>query len=322
VLRSQKRKGVCLMNKLSGRNFMDLDDFTREEIMLILETTRELKLETKRGLFHPYLKHKSLGCIFDQPSTRTRISFELGIQQLGGYVTYLKPGEIHLGKKESIYDTAKVLSRYFDAIMIRWNNYQEMKELADAADVPVINGMTEKNHPCQALADIYTVIEKFHDLAGKKVVFFGDRTQPAHSLGVICSKLGLTFVHCSPKKYAIQPEYSEIFDRNNRISGGRYYHTDEIDKACAGAHVIYTDVWWWIGQEQEEEERRNLFAPYQVTAEILSKCDQNVIFEHCLPAMRGVEVTDEVMDGPHAAIYDQAENRLHTEKAVMVLIMS
>jgi ornithine carbamoyltransferase len=310
------------MNKLSGRNFMDLDDFTKEEIMLILETTRDLKLETKRGKFYPYLKHKALGCIFDQPSTRTRISFELGIQQLGGYVTYLKPGEIHLGKKESIYDTAKVLSRYFDAIMIRWNDYAEMKELADSADIPVINGMTEKNHPCQALADIYTMMEKFADLNNKKVVFFGDRTQPAHSLGVICSKLGLNFVHCCPEKYAILPDYTEVLERNNRLSGGTYQHTADIDEACSGAHVVYTDVWWWIGQEEEEEERRRLFAPYQVTAEILAKCDDNVIFEHCLPAMRGVEVTDEVMDGPHAVIYDQAENRMHTEKAVMVLIMS
>jgi ornithine carbamoyltransferase len=311
-----------MLNSLSGRDFMDLDDYSREEIMLILETTRELKLEAKRGLFHPYLKHKSLGCIFDQPSTRTRISFELGIQQLGGYVTYLKPGEIHLGKKESIYDTAKVLSRFFDAIMIRWNNYEEMKELADSATVPVINGMTEKNHPCQALADIYTVMEQFNDLNGKKVVFFGDRTQPAHSLGVICSKLGLNFVHCSPKKYAILTDYSDIFHRNNQLSGGTYMHTDNIDKACSGAHVIYTDVWWWIGQEEEEDERRKLFAPFQVTSEIISKCDKNVIFEHCLPAMRGVEVTDEVMDSAHSVIYDQAENRMHTEKALMVLLMS
>ncbi len=301
---------------------MDLDDFTAEEIMLILQTTRDLKLEVKRGYFHPYLQHKALGCIFDQPSTRTRISFELGMQQLGGYVTYLKPGEIHLGKKESIYDTAKVLSRYFDAIMIRWNDYNEMKQLADAADVPVINGMTEKNHPCQALADIYTMIEKFDDIRGKKVVFFGDRTQPAHSLGVICSKLGLNFVHCCPEKYAILSDYSEIFERNNLISGGTYKHTAEIDEACAGAHMVYTDVWWWIGQEEEEADRRKLFAPYQVTAELLTKCDKNVIFEHCLPAMRGVEVTDAVMDGPHAVIYDQAENRMHTEKAVMVLLMS
>jgi len=310
------------MNKLTGRSFLDLDDFTREEIMLILDTAKDLKSEAKRGFFYPYLRHKALGCIFDQPSTRTRISFELGIQQMGGYVTYLKPGEIHLGRKESIYDTANVLSRYFDAIMIRWNNHAEMEQLARAAEVPVINGMTEKNHPCQALADIFTIMEKLETGSRWKVVFCGDRTQPAHSLGLICSKLGLDFVHCSPEKYAIGEDYTAIFNRNNRLSGGSYYHTPDIDKACRGANVIYTDVWWWIGQEQEEEERRKLFAPYRVTSDMLARCDQNVLFMHCLPAMRGTEVTDEVMDGPHAAIYDQAENRMHTEKALMVLLMS
>ncbi|HED23670.1 MAG TPA: putrescine carbamoyltransferase, partial [Firmicutes bacterium] len=196
------------MDRLTGRDFMDLENFTREELLMILETSRDLKLEAKRGYYYPYLKHKSLGCIFDQPSTRTRVSFELGIQQLGGYVTYLKPGEIHLGRKESIKDTARVLSRFFDAIMIRWNNYAEMKELADYATVPVINGMTEINHPCQALADIYTIMERFDEIRDKKVVFFGDRTQPAHSLGMICSKLGLNFVHCCPEQYKILPDYT------------------------------------------------------------------------------------------------------------------
>ena len=300
---------------------MDIDDFTRDELMLVLETTKQLKLETQRGYFNPYLQNKALGCVFDQPSTRTRISFELGIQQLGGYGLYLKPGELHLGKKESIYDTSKVLSRFLDGIMIRWNNYNEMKELADTADVPVINGMTEKNHPCQALADIFTMMEKFDDISGMKVVFFGDRTQPAHSLGVLCSKLGLDFVHCSPKKYAILNDYSDIFEKNNKVSGGTYMHTDDIDEACEGANMIYTDVWWWIGQESEEGERRKAFTPYQVNDDIISKCDKNVIFEHCLPAGRGVEVTDSVMDGAHSVIFDQAENRMHTEKAVMVLTM-
>jgi ornithine carbamoyltransferase len=310
------------MKTLRGRHFLDLDDFTREELLLILETTRDLKLEAKRGVFTPYLTGKALGCVFDQPSTRTRISFELGIQQLGGYGLYLKPGEIHLGKKESIYDTAKVLSRFLDGIMIRWNNYAEMKELADSADVPVINAMTEKNHPCQALADIYTLMEKFGDIRGLKVVFFGDRTQPAHSLGVICSKLGLHFVHCSPGRYAIQREYSDIFERNNAASGGSYTHTEDIEEACRGAHLVYTDVWWWIGQEHEEAERRKAFAPYQINADLLARCERNVIFEHCLPANRGLEVTDEVMDGSHAVIFDQAENRLHTEKALLVLLLS
>lgn len=310
------------MNSLTKRNFIHLQDFSREELMLILETTKELKLESQRGYYHPYLRGKSLGLIFDQASTRTRISFELGIQQLGGIALYLKPGEIHLGKKESIYDTAKVLSRFHDAIMIRWNNYKELKEFADHADVPVINGMTEKNHPCQALADVYTMMERFDKLEGLNVTFFGDCTQPAHSLALICSKLGMNYTHCAPKKYWIQHEWIDLYEKNNKISNGRFSQTEDIDEATNGCNCVYTDVWWWIGQEQEEQERRDAFAPYQVTAEILKKCDKNAIFEHCLPAGRGMEVTDAVMDGPHSVIFDQAENRMHTEKALMVLIMA
>jgi len=310
------------MHSLTGRDFLDIDDFSREELLLILETARQLKLEAKRGHFPRYLENKALGLLFDQPSTRTRISFELGMQQLGGYVLYLKPGEIHLGKKETIGDTARVLSRYLDAIMIRWNNHREMKELADGAEVPVINGMTEVNHPCQALADVLTVMERFDSLEGLKVAFFGDRTQPANSLGALCSKLGLSFVHCAPGKYAIEPQWAELFRRNNARSGGSFLQTEDIAEATRGTHVVYTDVWWWIGQEREEGERRQAFAPYQVNEALIARCDRNVIFEHCLPASRGLEVTDGVMDGPHSVIFDQAENRMHTEKALLVLLLS
>ena len=311
-----------MKTSVKGRNFMHINDFTREELMLILETTRELKLETQRGLYPKYLENKALGLIFDQPSTRTRISFELGIQQLGGYALYLKPGEIHLGKKESIYDTAKVLSRFLDGIMIRWNNHKEMQELADAADIPVINGMTEDNHPCQALADVYTMMERFGNLEGRKVVFFGDRTQPAHSLAMLCAILGIDYVQCAPEPYHMLPDWTEPILANCKKSGASFTQTADIDKATEGAHMVYTDVWWWIGQEHEVEERRKAFWPYRVTEEMLAKCDKDVIFEHCLPATRGQEVTDEVMDGPHSAIFDEAENRMHTEKAVMVLTMA
>jgi ornithine carbamoyltransferase len=310
------------MHSLSGRDFLDIDAFTREELLLMLETARQLKLEAKRGYFPRYLENKALGLVFDQPSTRTRISFELGMQQLGGYALYLKPGEIHLGKKETIGDTAGVLSRYLDAIMIRWNDYREMKELADGAEVPVINGMTEVNHPCQALADVLTIMERFGTLEGLKVAFFGDRTQPANSLGALCSKLGLTFVHCAPAKYAIDPQWSQMFHRNCARSGGTFIQTEDIAEATRGTHVVYTDVWWWIGQEQEEAERRKAFATYQVNEALIDACDKNVIFEHCLPASRGLEVTDGVMDGTHSVIFDQAENRMHTEKALLVLLLS
>jgi ornithine carbamoyltransferase len=310
------------MSRLRGRHYLHIQEFTREELVLILETARELKLEAKRGLYQPLLQGKALGMVFDQPSTRTRISFEIGIQQMGGYALYLRPGELHLGKKETISDTARVMGRYLDGLMIRWNNYEEIREFAEHSDIPVINGMSDVNHPVQALADAFTMMERFGVLKGLKVTFFGDRTNVANSLALICSKLGLDYTHCAPMKYWILPEWTDLIEKNCGSSGGTFFQTEDIDEATHGCQVVYTDVWWWIGQEHEEAERKTAFAPYRVTVEILDKCDRNVIFEHCLPASRGVEVTDEVMDGPHSVIFDQAENRLHTEKALMALVMT
>jgi ornithine carbamoyltransferase len=316
-----KHEEVVAMAGLRGRHYLHLQDFTREELSLILETTQGLKLEAKRGLFQPLLRGKALGMVFDQPSTRTRISFEIGIQQLGGYALYMRPGELHLGKKETISDTARVMSRYLDGLMIRWNNFREIKEFAEHANIPVINGMSDINHPVQALADVFTMMERFGDVRGLKVSFFGDRTNVANSLALICSKLGLNYTHCAPKPYWILPEWTTLIEENCKASGGTFSQTEKIDEATQECQVVYTDVWWWIGQEHEEAERKKAFAPYRVTADILNKCEKDVIFEHCLPAARGVEVTDEVMDGPHSAIFDQAENRLHTEKALMTLVM-
>jgi ornithine carbamoyltransferase len=310
------------MTGLRGRHYVHIQEFSGEELMLILETARALKLEARRGLYQPLLKGKALGMVFDQSSTRTRISFELGIQQMGGYALYLRPGELHLGKQETISDTARVISRYLDAVMIRWNNFEEIEEFAENADIPVINGMSDINHPVQALADAFTMMEKFGALKGLKVTFFGDRTNVANSLALICSKLGLNYTQCGPKKYWIMPEWTRLFQRNCETSGGTFSQTENIDEATHGCHVVYTDVWWWIGQEHEKPERRKAFTPYRVTAEILDKCERSAIFEHCLPASRGVEVTNEVMDGPHSVIFDQAENRLHTEKALMALVMA
>lgn len=307
------------MSDLRGRDFLYLQDFTEEELMFVFETTRDLKLQMKRGVFDPILKNKALGMLFDQPSTRTRISFEVGMQQLGGIVVYLRPGEIHLGKKESLHDTAKVFDRYLDGIAIRWNDMRVIDELAEYASIPVINGMSDINHPVQTLADFYTAYEKFGHLKGLKMAFFGGATNVSHSLMIACSKLGLHFCHCGPKKYFPPHEYIDQVNENNRTSGGKLTLTEDIDKATEGCHIAYTDVWWWIGQEEEKAEREEAFAPYRVTREVLSKCDPNVIFEHCLPAMRGNEVTDEVIDGPHSVVFDEAENRLHTEKAVLAL---
>jgi ornithine carbamoyltransferase len=310
------------MSSLRGRHFLHIDNFDREELMLILDTAKELKLEAKRGVYQPLLNGKALGLHFDQSSTRTRISFEIGIQQMGGYALYLKPGELHLGKKETIGDTARVMSRYLDGVMIRWNNFEEIKEFAQYSSVPVINGMSDINHPVQALADIFTIMEKHGSVSGLKIAYFGDAAHPDHSLAFICSKLGLEYVHCSPEKYFISSKWVNLLEENCKFSGGRFWQTEDVDEAARGSRAVYTDVWWWIGQEGEERERRKAFATYQVTAEILSKCERDVIFEHPLPAFRGVEVTDEVMDGPHSVIFDEAENRLHTEKALMCLLMT
>ena len=309
------------MRRLRGRDYLDVQDFDREELMHILETSRQLKLEAKRGVFQPLLENKSVGLLFDQPSTRTRISFELGVQQMKGIALYLRPGEMHLGKKENICDTARVMSRYLDAIMIRWNNFTEMQQLAEHADIPIINGMSDVNHPCQALADVLTMIERFGPLPGLNVTFMGDGTNVAFSLAKLCTRLGINYTQCGPRQYWLRPEQADLLTENCKLSGSDFTQTEDIDRATENCHVIYTDVWWWIGQEAEEAERKERCSPYRVTAEMMAKCDKNAIFEHCLPALRGLEVTDEVMDGPHSAIYDQAENRLHTEKAVMALVV-
>ena len=309
------------MRRLRGRDYLDVQDFDREELMHILETSRQLKLEAKRGVFQPLLENKSVGLLFDQPSTRTRISFEVGVQQMKGIALYLRPGEMHLGKKENICDTARVLSRYLDAIMIRWNNFTEMRELAEHADIPIINGMSDVNHPCQALADVLTMMERFGSLRGLNVTFMGDGTNVSYSLAKLCTKLGINYTQCGPRQYWLRSEYADIIAENCKLSGSCFTQSEDVDHASKNCHVIYTDVWWWIGQEAEEAERKDRCTPYRVTAEMMAKCDKNAIFEHCLPALRGLEVTDEVMDGPHSAIYDQAENRLHTEKAVMALLI-
>lgn len=310
------------MRRLRGRDYLDVQDFDREELMHMLETSRQLKLEAKRGVFQPLLENKSVGLVFDQPSTRTRISFELGVQQMKGIALYLRPGEMHLGKKENICDTARVMSRYLDAIMIRWNNFTQMQELAEHADIPVINGMSDVNHPCQALADVLTMMERFDRLPGLNVTFMGDGTNVSYSLAKMCTKLGINYTQCGPRQYWLRPEYADIITENCKLSGSCFTQTEDVEQATKNCHVVYTDVWWWIGQEAEEAERKDRCTPYRVTAEMMAKCDKNAIFEHCLPALRGLEVTDEVMDGHHSAIYDQAENRLHTEKAVMALVIA
>jgi putrescine carbamoyltransferase len=262
--------------------------------------------------------------IFEEASTRTRVSFEVAMTKLGGHALYLKPGEIHLGQKENIADTARVLSRMVDAVEIRAFHHETVTSFAKYATVPVINGLTDYNHPTQALCDVFTMRE--HKLPEKglrdlTVVFIGDATNVCTSTAMIVTMLGGTFVHARPEQYSIERQWPSVIDEvkhNESLYGGRYVATTEVEDAVRTADFVYTDLWWWFGQEEEIPDRTAAFQPrYQVTSELLALAPDHVKFMHCLPASRGVEVTDAVMDGPRSIIYDQSENRLHTEKGLL-----
>ncbi len=307
--------------KLSGKDILTVQDLTQEDIWLIYETARELKRAYYRGDLPQLLRGKNLAMIFEEPSTRTRVSFEVAMNQMGGSALYLRPGEIHLGQRETIGDTARVLSRYVDAIMARLLKHETLEELARYATVPVINGLTDWFHPVQALTDIYTIWEKFGDIKNVKMVFFGDATNVANSLLLITSRLGMNFTFCGPKKYWPKERVMKMVNQNIQETGANITITENIDEAIEGAQVVYTDLWWWVGQEHEAEERKKAFRPYQVNKALMEKADKNAVFMHCLPAARGMEVTDDVIDGPWSIVFDQAENRLHVERAILVLLM-
>lgn len=304
------------------RHFIDTQDFSREELLRIIDLIRLLKEADRDGACPQLLAGASLGMIFEEPSTRTRVSFEVAMTKLGGHALYLKPGEIHLGARESIGDTARVISRMVDVIEARTLKHQTVLDLAANAAVPVINGLTDYNHPTQVVCDIFTMIE--HAPAGKplaelKVAFIGDATNVCSSLMMICTRMGMHFTHAAPKRYQA-PEASQAIARANaEASGGSFTVTDDVTAGVHDADFIYTDLWWWIGQEAEIPDREAAFMPdYQINETLLARAPAHAKFMHCLPASRGVEVTDAVMDGPRSIIFDQAENRLHAEKGLLV----
>jgi putrescine carbamoyltransferase len=307
------------------KDFIDTQDFTKEELLEIIDLGLALKKSVKSGYYPQLLKNKTLAMIFEEPSTRTRVSFEAAMEELGGNVQYLKPGEIHLGQRESLYDTAKVLSRMTDIIMCRALKHQTVLGLSKDATVPVINGLTDYNHPTQAVADVMTMIE--HLPKGKKledchVTFIGDRTNVCSSLMHITTKLGMHFTHAAPKKYQSPQEWIDIANENIKVSKGSVRVTEDVIDAVKDADFIYTDLWWWVDQEHEAEERKKAFMPtYQVTPELISHAPKHVKFMHCLPASRGVEVVDEVIDAPYSVVFDEAENRLSTERALLVYFL-
>ena len=310
---------------MTARHFLDTQDLSKGELLDLIELTRMIKEADKQGVLPKLLQDASLAMIFEEPSTRTRVSFEVAMTELGGHALYLKPGEIHLGERESLSDTAKVLSRMVDVIMARTLKHETILGLAEAATVPVINGLTEYNHPTQVVCDVLTMME--HKPLGKKledlnVTFVGDATNVLSSLMHICTQMGMNFTHAAPKKYQSPPRWQEIAQENCERSGGTLTITEDVVAAVKDADFIYTDLWWWVGQEDEIPERRTAFMPtYQVNMELLKQAPAHCKVMHCLPASRGVEATDEVLDSPQSIIFDQSENRLHTEKGLLVWLV-
>jgi putrescine carbamoyltransferase len=307
------------------KHFIDTQDFSKEELLQIIELTRRIKTADRSGVRPRLLQDASLAMIFEEPSTRTRVSFEVAMTQLGGHALYLKPGEIHLGVRESLYDTTQVLSRMCDGIMARTLKHDTITTLAQHATVPVINGLTDYNHPTQVVCDVLTMIE--HKPSGKaledvSVTFIGDATNVLSSLMLITTRLGMHFTQAAPKKYQAPAQWVQWAEQNCFKSGGSVRLTEDPVDAVKDADFIYTDLWWWVGQEEQIPERKAAFMPvYQVNTELFNNAPSHCKFMHCLPASRGVEATDGVMDHARSIIFDQSENRLHTEKGLLVYFL-
>lgn len=303
------------------KHLISLNDLSKDEILQILDLAIKLKQDNKNGVTHHILKGKSMGMIFSKSSTRTRISFEVGMYQLGGNALFLSSNDIQLGRGESIYDTAKVLSRYLDGIMIRTFDHQDVLDLAQYGSIPIINGLTDDEHPCQILADLLTIYEHKGKLQGLKLAYVGDGNNIAHSILHGCSKVGMNVAIATPPDYACDDKIVQQAKDASKLSGSEVIITNDPVEAVTGADVVYTDTWTSMGQEAEKEERRKIFIPYQVNKELFSHTNQGSIFLHCLPAYRGEEVTGDIIDGSMSVIFDEAENRLHAQKAVMALLM-
>jgi ornithine carbamoyltransferase len=302
------------------QDFIAVSDFSPEELHSMLDLAVELKKELQAGGNRPLLHGKVLGMLFQKPSLRTRVSFDMAMRQLGGDALYLSPNEVGLGQRESIADVARVLAGYVDGIMARVFEHQHVVDLAHWASVPVVNGLSDYNHPCQAMADALTIQEKFNGLKGLNVTFIGDGNNVAVSLLHICAKLGANFTLASPEGYDLNPLAVELGKQFAEKSGSKINLLRDPHDAVCDAHVIYTDTWTSMGQEAETKKREVVFPPYQVNAQLVAEANPNVIVMHCLPAHRGQEITDEVADGPHSALFPQAHNRMHAQKAVLARI--
>jgi ornithine carbamoyltransferase len=299
------------------KDFLCLTDWRREELEQIFDLTRELKDKQKRGEKHRLLKGKTLGMLFEKSSTRTRVSFEVGMYQLGGHALFLSSGTTQMGRGEPIKDTARVMSRYVDGLMIRTFSHSAVEELARLADIPVINGLTDSYHPCQLMADLFTVIEHKGNYRDLTYCWIGDGNNMANSWINAAAVFGFELRIATPKGY--QPD-KKVMARAKKMGARISYLTDPIE-AARGAHVLNTDVWASMGQEQEQKEREKAFAGFQINNKVIEVADPECIVMHCLPAHRDEEITDEVIEGPHSVVFDEAENRLHVQKAIMATLM-
>lgn len=303
------------------RDFLTICDFTTKEIDSLLIRAKELKSMQKNRIEHPALKGRTLGLLFEKQSTRTRISFEVAIIQSGGHSIYLSPNQIQMGRGEEIGDTAQVFSRYLDAIVIRTYSHHKIEEWAQYSNIPVINGLTDRHHPCQVVSDMLTIMEKKGRLRGIRIAYVGDGNNVAHSLIEGAAAMGMEIRLASPKGY--EPDKA-IADKGRRLAketGAIVEILQEPHDAVRDADVVYTDVWTSMGQEGEEENRKGIFRGYQINRELMGRAKDDAIIMHCLPAHRGEEITEEMVESPQSVIFDQAENRLHMQKALLEMLM-
>jgi len=299
-------------------HFLAISDFSSEEIQELLDLAVRVKTEYFSGGNQPLLEGKVLGMVFQKPSLRTRVSFDMAMRHFGGDALYLSPNEIGLGKRESIADIARVLSGYVHALMARVFDHNHVEELARWSSIPVINGLSDYNHPCQALADALTIQEEFGNLKNINVSYIGDGNNVAVSLMIICAKLGAHFKIATPDGYDLNPKAVEVAEKIALKTGCKLNFLRDPKEAVQDAQVIYTDTWTSMGQEEEMRAREKVFPPYQINRDLVESAEKEVIVLHCLPAHRGQEITDEVADGPHSRLFPQAHNRLHAQKAILL----
>lgn len=306
---------------LQGRSFLALEDFSADELLYIIKFAIELKNKQKLGIPHKVLEGKTLAMIFEKSSTRTRVSFETGMYQLGGHALFLSKSDIQMGRGETIADTAKVLSRYVDGIMIRTFKQADVVELAKEGSIPVINGLTDDFHPCQVMADFMTLYEEKGSFENKKLAFIGDGNNMAHSLMMGCAILGIDCSVASPDEYQVDEAILARVKEKADQTGAVIELTTDPYQAVKDADVVYTDVWTSMGQEEETANRVEIFADYQVNQALVKHAKADYLFFHCLPAHRGEEVTADVIDGTHSVVFEEAENRLHVQKAILATLM-